>query len=79
MLPIEFALGWGMVLVAPTVIANPPLGLILEVVLLLPEAAAVNVTLVGVQYTVQGQDRTSEELEIDPLPLVHLFFPEFMP
>jgi hypothetical protein len=58
-------LGVGMILAA-----GAPGGTVAEAVLLPIEVAALNVTLVGIEYIAQGQNRRKEEIEIDPFPII---------
>jgi hypothetical protein len=36
------------------------------------EVVLVNVTLIGIEYVIQGENRSPAEIDIDYLPLLHL-------
>jgi hypothetical protein len=50
-----------------------PIGLAGELVLLPLEAASINLTVVAAEIAATGT------IDVDPLPLVHVFYPDFMP
>ena len=70
MLAVEAALGVGMI-----ASLTPPL-LPLEILLVPLETAALNVSLVGIEFIAQGQENTPDEIDIDPLPLLNPFNPD---
>jgi RHS repeat-associated protein len=72
---LDAVLGYGIISVAITGVTVPgaQIGLVGELVLLPMEAASIDLTLVAHEVTVTGNTN------VDPLPLVHLFLPEFMP
>ena len=75
LLPTEIALGAGMVLAAPE-----PAAPILEVILFMPEAAAADASLIGVELIAQGQHRSPQDVHLDPFPIIptssHMFNPD---
>ena len=67
MLPIEG------VLLAATILAGPTV--FLEAALLPTDAMALNISLIGIELISKGQNSSKEDINMDYLPLLHLFDP----